>query len=219
MVLASAENVNPATPPSETAVPHLAGLRSRVRKGALAPDRSLWAVLGDGELLSAALADFYGRVFTDERLATFFASTTKQRAIEKQFAFLREILTGEEGYFGDRPYNAHHWMVISDELFDYREALWGACLRRQGLSEPQVQKFLSIDEVFRRQIVKDQAKPKKLRGEDLPLEGYEGLVLAIGALCDGCGTAVDAGQEVRYHVRTGRTFCRNCSGALGAEHR
>jgi truncated hemoglobin YjbI len=173
----------------------------------------MWAAFGGGSGLTRVLTDFYDRVFVDERLAPFFRFTTKRRAIEKQYSFLQEIFTGEECYFGDRPYNAHHWMVISAELFDHREELMAACLRREGLPEHLVERFRRVDEIFRRQIVKSEAKPRKLRGESLPLEGFESLTLSCGALCDGCGQPVDAGTEVRYHVRTGRTFCPACSAA------
>lgn len=179
----------------------------------------MWAAFEGGAGLSRVLADFYDRVFADERLAPFFRFTTRRRAIEKQYAFLREIFTGEEGYFGDRPYNAHHWMVVSDELFDYREQLMEACLRRAGLAEHLIERFRRVDEVFRKQIVKGAAKPRKLRGESLPLEGFESVTLSSGTLCDGCQDPLDAGREARYHVRTGRTFCPGCAALEEARPR
>lgn len=201
------------TAPVSADTPPASVPRQRRRRGDLSPNPEMWLALRQGEGLTEVLTDFYERVFADPRLAPFFASTTRTRAIEKQYAFLREILTGEEGYFGDRPYNAHHWMVISDELFDYREDLMESCLRRHGLEERFILQFRAIDEVFRKQIVKSEPKPKKLRGEDLPLEGYGTIVVEIGTLCDDCQEAINAGDSVRYHLRTGQTFCPRCSSA------
>lgn len=192
-------------------------VRLRRRGGDLAPNPELWAALRNGDGLREVLEDFYTRVYADPRLGPFFRFATRERAIDKQFAFLKELLTGEECYFGDRPYNAHHWMVISDELFDYREQLMADCLRRHGLDDAQVARFRRIDEVFRKQIVKSEPKPKKLRGEAMPLTGFGDVVIAGGTLCDGCGQALDDGSVARYHLRTGQTYGLAC--CEGAEPR
>ena len=151
----------------------------------------MWEALEQGKLLRAILEDFYGRVYEDARLARFFEHVTKGRAIDKQYEFLRDKLLGTRDYFGDRPRNAHHWMVISDELFDYREALLSTCARDAGLDERWVARLRAISERFRKQIVKDAPIPKKVRGRALPLEGYEDLVLSAGALCDACGEPIE----------------------------
>jgi hypothetical protein len=104
-------------------------------------------------------------------------------------------------------------MVISDELFDYREGLMEACLRRHGLPEHLIARFRAVDEVFRKQIVKSGPKPRKLRGEALPLEGWGEVVLTAGTLCDGCEAALNPGTAARYHVRTGQTYCSACAAS------
>jgi truncated hemoglobin YjbI len=98
----------------------------------LSPDPDLWEALGRGKLLRAILEDFYGRVYRDPRLLPFFHKVTIERAIDKQYAFLADVFTGRRDYFGLKPFNAHHWMVISDELFDYRERSIEDCMRRHG---------------------------------------------------------------------------------------
>jgi truncated hemoglobin YjbI len=183
----------------------------RRRRGPLAPNPGLWAALDDGKKLETILRDFYAHVFSDEKLAPFFADTNPQWAMEKQCNFLKEIFTGERVYFGERPRNAHHWMVISDELFDYREAMMEDCLKRHGLSDAHIAEWRAVEEVFRKHIVKSKAVPKKLAGEELPLEGYESKTLDVGAMCDGCQSALDAGTTISYHVRTGRSYCPTCT--------
>ncbi|MDH5676190.1 MAG: group 1 truncated hemoglobin [Myxococcales bacterium] len=184
---------------------------TRRRKSDLAANEAMWKALERGPKLRAILQDFYTRVYADSRLAHFFDGVTKERAIEKQYNFLAQIFTGEPIYFGERPRNAHHWMVISDELFDYREELMESCLRRGGLSEELIGEWRSAEEIFRKQIVKDAPIPKKIRGVELPLEGYEDIDIAIGWNCDGCGNSKDANTRGRYHVRTGQTYCEGCS--------
>ena len=187
--------------------------RRQRRAGDLDPDPDFWEALEEGRLLRGILEDFYARVFEDPRLAPFFQNVTKGRAIDKQYEFLRDKITGSRDYFGDRPRNAHHWMVIDDALFDYREELLAECARRAGLSERFVERWRALDECFRKQIVKAAPIPKKVRGQALPLEGYESLELTAGALCDGCEQAVDVGASIRYHVRTGKAYCSSCAPA------
>jgi len=176
------------------------------------PDAEMWQALEEGKLLTQILDDFYTRVYDDELLAPFFHGVTRQRAMEKQFLFMRQLFSGEKVYFGDRPRNAHHWMVISDELFDYRETLMVDCLRRHGLAEYLVQRWRAAEECFRKDIVKDKPWNRKMGDVELPVDGYEEAVLEVGSLCDGCGEAIDVGVSVRYHLRLGQIYCPSCMG-------
>jgi NAD(P)H-flavin reductase/truncated hemoglobin YjbI len=174
------------------------------------PDPELWAALGSGELLLQVLQDFYSRVYADERLAPFFHGVTKQRSVEKQYLFMRQLLTGDKVYFGDRPRNAHHWMVVSEELFDYREELLMACLRQHGLPERLVRRWRAIDERYRRDIVKSTPWKRVVNGVELPLEGFGETEMSVGGLCDGCGREIAPGERVRYHLRLGSAYCADC---------
>lgn len=184
--------------------------KQRRRTSDLDPDPEIWEALEGGPKLKRLLDEFYTRVYADPRLNHFFEGTTKQRAAEKQYSFLRQIFTGEKIYFGDRPRNSHHWMVISDELFTYREELFATCLRDHGIPEHLIERWRGVHECFRKQIVKDAPRPKKMRGKALPFEGYGSLVLDIGSICDGCSGELVPGVEVRYHNRTGQTYCLEC---------
>lgn len=187
---------------------------------ALDPHPELWAAFASGPGLRAILVEFYQRVYADPRLAPFFAHTTKDWAIDHQYAFLCQILTGENVYFGDRPRNAHHWMVISDELFDHREAMMEAVLRDHGIPQPLIQDFRAIDESFRANIVKHAPFPRKRGGVALPLEGWQAEPMTAGALCDRCAGVIEVNARAWYHVRTGETRCGACARAAqlpGAE--
>ncbi|MEW5737399.1 MAG: group 1 truncated hemoglobin [Myxococcota bacterium] len=186
---------------------------TRGRKGPLAPNPALWAALEGGRKLRVILEDFYTRVFADPVLAPFFHGVTKERVIDKQYSFLAEIFTGVRHYFGDRPRNAHHWMVISDELFDYRERLIERCMRDHGLSDANVAAWLAVHEVFRKQIVKDRPIPRRMAGVEMPLGGWDRVELSVGCLCDGCQQVLEVGQVATCHRRTGQAYCDACARA------
>lgn len=182
----------------------------RNRKGDLAANPEMWAALKDGELLSEILDDFYTQVYADPQLSPFFKDATKQRAVDKQYLFLKGIFTGIKCYFGERPRNAHHWMVISDELFDYREKLMEETLRKHHLSEDLIQQWRAVEEIYRKQIVKDKAFGKKVGGIEIPAEGYAEDTLTVGSMCDICQAELAAGTKISYHVRTGKVYCPAC---------
>jgi truncated hemoglobin YjbI len=175
----------------------------------------MWEALGRGPLLRAILTDFYAQVYRDERLGPYFHATTMEWAIDHQYAFLAEIFTGERMFFGDRPRNAHHWMVISDELFDHREALMERCLRRHGLADDLVAAWRAVEEVFRDHIVKASPVPRLRNGVPMPLDGHARLALDAGGACDACNGEIARGGDCWYHVRTGKAYCAACAGERG----
>lgn len=175
------------------------------------PDLLLWKALGEGDILMAVLRDFYGRVFQDARLSSFFEGITQQRSIEKQYLFTRQILTGEKIYFGERPRNAHHWMVISDELFDYRSEIMVTCLREHGVSEEMVRRFRELEDFFRAAIVKSKPFARVMGDVEVPFEGFDEITLDVGSLCDVCQREVSEGEKVIYHLRLGKIYCTDCS--------
>lgn len=178
---------------------------------ALPPEPELWAALEHGAGLTRVLEDFYARVYEDPRLAPFFHGVTRRRAIEKQYSFLTDLFTGRADFFGLRPFNAHHWMVISDELFDHREALFEDCLRRHGLPPRLLRRWRAVHELFRREIVKSRARGLFIDGVEHDQEGHSEIVLDVGAICDGCEGELPPGARGRYHERTGALFCANCA--------
>jgi ferredoxin-NADP reductase len=177
----------------------------------IAPDPELWRALGEGALLRAILTDFYGRVYEDPRLAPFFHKVTKERAIDKQYSFLADVFTGKKSYFGLKPFNAHHWMVISDELFDYRERLIEDTMRRHGLAERFIRRWCAVHELFRREIVKASARGLVVDGVEHLHEGFREETLDLACVCDGCGAEMPAGTTGRLHARTGELFCGRCA--------
>jgi len=185
-------------------------IRCAERRNYPDPDLELWKGLDEGRLLSKVLIDFYDHVYNDPLLSPFFEGVTKQRLIEKQYNFMHQVLTGENIYFGERPRNAHHWMVISDELLDHREKLMESSLRRFDVPEYLVRRFRAIEEIYRKDIVKDKPWKKIVFGKELPVEGFDEMVMDDATLCDSCQQEILVGECVQYHVRLGKVYCKKC---------
>ncbi|VAW94290.1 hypothetical protein MNBD_GAMMA22-2206 [hydrothermal vent metagenome] len=181
------------------------------RTGLLAPNPEIWLALENGAGLNEILKSFYTLVYADEQLSIFFEDITIQRAIEKQSSFLRSVFTGEKCYFGEHPKKAHHWMVISDALYDYREELMEQCLREYGLTENLITQWRAMEEVFRKAIVKSKPINTMINGVKKLTEGYKIEKLEVASLCDGCTLELKSNQYLTCHVRTGKIYCDDCT--------
>lgn len=174
------------------------------------PDHELWSRLGNGRILREVLRDFYDLAFEDERLGPYFTGVTRQRLREKQYSFLRSLILGRRDYMGQRPRNAHHWMVISHDLFDYRLALMAQCMRDHGLSEPWIERWHVFEDFFRSDIVKDEPLLRSIGGQELVSGGVEASRLDDGGICDGCQRVIECGENVRFHLEIGAVYCAAC---------
>lgn len=174
-------------------------------------DPALWNELGEGVLVRAVLEDFYAQVYVDPLLAPYFKGVTQGRAIDKQYAFMHRMMTGERRSFVEHPRNAHHWMVIPDALFDHRQDLMVRTLRAHGVDATRIARWTRFEEHFRSDIVKSEPWPKRIGDELVDLESFDWEVLSEASLCDYCNGEVDAGTRVRYHRRLGHISCPACA--------
>ncbi|MBB5374350.1 2Fe-2S iron-sulfur cluster-binding protein [Acidocella aromatica] len=178
-------------------------------------DPALWMELQqDGDKVRKILEAFYDMVYADEQLAPFFENVQKEHVTDKQYVFMKRCLLGEKVYFGNRPRNAHHWMIISDELMDHRQALMLKSLRANGLTQDQIDRWVRFEEHFRGDIVKQETWPKRMGGQDIVFEGVGQEVFPIALICDYCHAEIPAGTTVVVHHRRGLVSCPACaSGA------
>jgi ferredoxin-NADP reductase len=177
------------------------------------PDPEMWAAMQEGERLKQILTTFYTAVFDDEILKPYFSGVTKQRLIEKVYSFLYQIFTGEKVFFGERPRNGHHWMVITDDIFAHREALMEKALIQHQLAPHLIQRWLAYEAWYKEDIVKQKPINKVLFGEEIPYEGFKSLLMDVSTLCDSCDGEVNIGDTVRYHVRMGTVYCEKCTAS------
>jgi truncated hemoglobin YjbI len=178
------------------------------------PDLEMWDALKKGELLTEILTDFYDKVYEDDILKPYFKKVTKQRAIEKQYNFMFQLLTGENVYLGDKPRNAHHWMVVSNDIFDHRERLIEDSMLKLGLERKYIDKWLAFNESLREKIVKSEPWDKIQDGIVIPVDGYKEIELDFPFVCDCCHNEISTGTKVRYHVMEAKIYCGNCSQVL-----
>ncbi|KFN51859.1 hypothetical protein N790_13735 [Arenimonas malthae CC-JY-1] len=186
--------------------------RDAAKLAALAPEPEIWVMLGQGPGLTRLLEDFYARVYADPKLAPFFQGVPVERAVQKQYEFLADVFTGRRSYFGLNPFNAHHWMVISDELFDHREALFEQVLLEHGVPGPLARRWLAIHELFRAELVKAAPRGLVTGGREHPVRTQVVECLDIDAVCDGCQAEIPAGAPSRYLHRIGTLHCAACAG-------
>lgn len=176
------------------------------------PCPDLWLALEEGLVLKKILNDFYDLVYEDPIMSPYFQHFTKQRSKEKVYSFYRQIFTGEKVFFGDRPKNAHSWMVINNDVYDYRLGLLTSCMRTHGLSDATIAKWLPYEEYYRKDIVKKRPQGRKVGTFTQPAGGFDREVLDSGTICDSCGSMLDQGTEVMYNLRTGQVYCPECHG-------
>jgi hypothetical protein len=79
-----------------------------------------------------------------------------------------------------------------------------------------IERWLSIHERFRADIVKSWPRGIVEDGVERHLEGFDSVPVAVGSLCDGCGAEVAEGTVVRYHLRTGLIYCPACQPSDGS---
>jgi NAD(P)H-flavin reductase/ferredoxin/truncated hemoglobin YjbI len=174
------------------------------------PDLEMWEALDNGKLLRTILEDFYTDVYNDELLSPYFSHTHKENSIQKQYNFLYQTFSGEDVFFGHFPRNGHHLMVISNELFDYRENIMISKLKKYNLPDHLIDRWVKMEEKYRVQIVKDKPWKKLSLGIDFPLSGYGDIVMEFDSICDGCSKEIFTGEKVKYHLVLGKIYCMDC---------
>ena len=177
-----------------------------------ATNPGLWAVLEEDNRLARILDSFYDRVFEDPIMSPYFHNSTKQRSKEKVFSFYKRLFSGEPCFFGDRPRNSHHWMVIPNEVYDHRLDLLIAAMREHDLPESWIPVWLEYEEYYRQDIVKTEPRGRRIGGVVQPVSGLDYEELLVGALCDSCQQVLEPGTRVLYHLRTGHIYCPQCEG-------
>lgn len=186
----------PAEPEGEAALP--------------GPDLVLWHQLDHGRLVRRVLETFYQKVYADPLLQPFFERVSMERVIGKQYSFLMQCMTGDNVYIGERPKNAHHWMVIPEALFEHRQQLMAQAQREHGLSPDQMAGWARYEEHFRADIVKHAPWPRRMGDQVIDTERYDTITLDEATVCDHCGAEIAANSTVRFHVRLGQVGCQRC---------
>jgi len=184
---------------------------SRLERPWPAPCPALWRALQqNGDTLKGIIDEFYDAVFEDDLLSPYFQKSTKQRSKEKVYSFYKQLFSGEKCYFGDRPHNAHHWMIIPDDIYDHRLKLLQHFMNSHGLSKEQQALWLPYEEYYRQDIVKSQPLGRWIGNVYQPPGGLAYERLDEGTFCDTCAEFFDKGVTVLFETRTGKVYCNSC---------
>ena len=106
---------------------------------------------------------FYDKVYQHSWLKQYFQNIPQQHIEDQQIDFMQKVLGGENLYIGKAPPIAHSHMFIPDELFDVRKKLLIETFSETNTHPELIDKWLNLDESFRRILVKKSAAECKPR--------------------------------------------------------
>jgi hemoglobin len=112
--------------------------------------------LGGKDAVEAAVDNFYRKVLTDDRVASFFDDVDMDRQRAKQKAFLMMAFGGPNNYSGKDMRTAHARLVakgLNDSHVDAIIELLGATLRDMGVAEGLIQQVAAIAESTRNDVL------------------------------------------------------------------
>ena len=97
---------------------------------------------------------FYDKVYKDPWLKLYFEHISQQQIEDQQVDFMQKVLGGDNCYIGKAPPVAHIHIFVSEDLFDLRQQLLNEAFIEAKAHPILVQKWLMLDESFKKSIVK-----------------------------------------------------------------
>lgn len=111
--------------------------------------------IGGRDSLVSINKTFYDKVYLHPWLKQYFDGIPQQHIEDQQIDFMQKVLGGENLYVGKAPPLAHQHMFITNELFEVRKQLLIDTFEELDTHPELRDKWLKLDESFRRIIVKD----------------------------------------------------------------
>ena len=116
---------------------------------------SLFEAVGGLPVLQKVHKVFYDKVYAHPWLGRFFEGHSQEAIENRQTAFMAEKMGGPVMYMGKDLRMAHRQMYITQELFNVRQTLLKQSLEDCAIPQNLAQRWLKIDNAFKRQVVKD----------------------------------------------------------------
>jgi truncated hemoglobin YjbI len=116
---------------------------------------------------------FYDKVYKHPWLKLYFLAIPQQHIEDQQVDFMQKVLGGENLYVGKAPPIAHNHMFIPNELFDVRKQLLIESFAETNTHPEMIDKWLSLDESFRRILVKKHPSECKPRFTTDPILNFD----------------------------------------------
>lgn len=112
---------------------------------------------------------FYDKVYKHRWLKKFFEQVPQQHIEDQQVDFMQKVLGGENLYVGKAPPAAHMHIMINEEIFQVRRQLLKEAFVEANAKQELVDKWLALDDSFKRVLFKDSAAECKRRFKTDPI--------------------------------------------------
>lgn len=134
-------------------------------------DTSLLTAVGGRPTLEKVHKILYDKLYADEWMGVFFHDIDQDVIEIQQTEFMIGAMGGPKIYCGKIPKRAHKHMMITEELFEYRQVILKESLREGGVPENLAIRWMKIDGAFKAALVKkDRSECEKRFNTDTILD-------------------------------------------------
>jgi len=174
----------------------------------------MWAALHEGELLTTDPDGFLYPGCAKTRSCTGISTgVTRQPSSRRSTRSCASCLPAERNIFGDRPPQRASLDGDLGRTVDHRGGAhaFGAA-ESMDWRQHLIERWQAIENGLPCRHYQDQSPGSKswpawkchstVMGE---------LTVTVGTLCDGCAREISPGENVRYHLRIGSTYCQRCA--------
>jgi hemoglobin len=116
---------------------------------------SLFEQIGGKHTLQKVHKIFYDKIYANRWIGQFFKHVDQGIIEDQQTDFMMQAMGGPAQYSGAFPVAAHKHMFITEDLFNLRQELMEDSLREANIPKSLIEKWMRIDEAFRKSIVKN----------------------------------------------------------------
>ncbi len=114
----------------------------------------LFEKMGGRSAVEQATRAFYQLIYDDPWLKQFFDGIPRAHIESQQNDFMQTALGGPNRYSGKTPPSAHQHILITQDVYDAREAHLKAAFKECNTSALMVEQWLKVDATFHGRVVK-----------------------------------------------------------------
>lgn len=141
-------------------------------------DKTLFENVGGRSTLEHVHKVFYDKLYEHPWLKQFFSEIDQKTIENQQTDFMVSNMGGGKIYSGALPKNGHKHLFITAEMFDLRNEILKESLDECGVPADLAERWLRIDDAFRKSIVKadpDQCEKRFFTDEIIILPKPSGM--------------------------------------------
>ena len=132
-------------------------------------DNSLFELVGGRPILEQVHKLFYDKLYAHPWLKKFFVDVDQKIIEDQQTDFMTSNMGGGKIFSGSLPEKAHKHIYITNDMFNLRQSILKECILETGLSDDFAERWMKIDEAFRKSIVKEDVDQcqKRFRSDEI----------------------------------------------------